>query len=190
MNYAGITLIGIATVAALLIIIPFATADAQLVINATINGEPAFTNSTGTYLSSEWVPPYVAPLPQGWIPQQDTTISLTYTNGTTINQPAFTNSTGTWLISDYMQNEWSPAPYVPPTTSTTSTSTSTSSYTTTWTSVPYTPAPTIIYDDTDEYYLYDGFIKQLAKRTTIGNNYNLVETVSYTHLTLPTTPYV
>ena len=173
MNRADYTLIGIAVIASLLILVPIiSSADAQLVINATINGEPAFTNSTGTYLSSEWVPPYVAPLPQGWIPQQDTTISLTYTNGTTINQPAFTNSTGTWLISDYMQNEWSPAPYVPPTTTSTSTSTFTSS-------VPYTPpqppAPTIIYDDTDEYYLYDGFIKQLAKRTTVGSNYNLVE---------------
>ena len=173
MNRADYTLIGIAVIASLLILVPIiSSADAQLVINATINGEPAFTNSTGTYLSSEWIPPYVAPLPQGWIPQQDTTISLTYTNGTTINQPAFTNSTGTWLISDYMQNEWSPAPYVPPTTTSTSSSTFTSS-------VPYTPpqppAPTIIYDDTDEYYLYDGFIKQLAKRTTVGSNYNLVE---------------
>ena len=106
---------------------------------------------------------------------QNATIPFTYSNnGTTINQPAFINATGTWLISDYMENEWRPAPppYVPPTTSTTSSSTFTSS-------VPYTPpqppAPTIIYDDTDEYYLYDGFIKQLAKRTTVGSNYNLVE---------------
>ena len=105
---------------------------------------------------------------------QNATIPFTYSNnGTTINQPAFINATGTWLISDYMENEWRPAPYVPPTT-TTSTSSSTPT-----SSVPYNPpqppTPTIIYDDTDEYYLYDGFIKQLAKRTTIGNNYDLVE---------------
>ena len=91
MNRADYTLIGIAVIASLLILVPIiSSADAQLVINATINGEPAFTNSTGIYLSSEWVPPYVAPLPQGWIPQQDTTIPFTYNNGTTINQPAFT----------------------------------------------------------------------------------------------------
>ena len=72
MNRSDITLVGIATVASLLILIPLGVglADAQIsnstltITNSTGTFDvPAFTNSTGTFLMSEWVEPVPEPEP-------------------------------------------------------------------------------------------------------------------------------
>ncbi len=117
---------------------------------------------------------------------QNSTIPFTYSNnGTTIDQPAFINGTGTWLISDYMENEYRPyvAPYVPPTS--TSTSTPTSNYVAPDNSIP---GQYVFPSYPDEYYLYDGFINQLAKRTTIGENFNLIENYITGEATIESNP--
>ena len=108
---------------------------------------------------------------------QNATIPITYNNGTTFNQPAFINATGTWLISDYMENEWRPAPYVAPPPQQPSQPSQPSQPTYTPTYTPPVPVPyNIAYPDgADEYYLHDGFIKQIAERTTVGSNFILVE---------------
>ena len=78
MHRSDYALIGIATVASLLILIPLGVglADAQIsnstltITNSTGTFDvPAFTNSTGTYLISEWVPPYVEPTVQPVVQQ-------------------------------------------------------------------------------------------------------------------------
>ena len=122
--------------------------------------------------------PFVTQNVEGQV-SQNATIPFTYSNnGTTIDQPAFINATGTWLISDYMENEYRPyvAPYVPPTSTSTHTASvytpPTSNYVAPDNSIP---GQYVFPSYPDEYYLYDGFINQLAKRTTIANNYDLVE---------------
>ncbi|MDB4342111.1 fibronectin type III domain-containing protein [Nitrosopumilus sp.] len=130
MNRADYTLIGIATIASLLILIPLGVglADAQI-SNSTISvtnstgtfDVPAFTNSTGTYLMSELVPP---PVPEP--------------------EPVVTTSSSTPSIPILPTGSLSVQKYVTPT-------------------FP------------DEYYIQDDLFKVLAKRTTVGSNYDLVE---------------
>jgi hypothetical protein len=96
--------------------------------------------------------------------------TITVTNSTgTFDVPAFTNSTGTFLISQWVPPYVAPEPVVeePPVEET-----------------PYVPPqPTgSLYIQTyttpifpDEYVVVDEIQEQLAKRITIGDNYNLVE---------------
>ena len=105
------------------------------------------------------------PIPEAFGQVADTTISITNSSGT-FDVPAFTNSTGTYPMSDFVLPVTEPEPVVEP--------------------EPFVPAPILptgslsvqkytIPTFPDEYYVQDDLFEVLAKRTTIGNNYDLVE---------------
>ena len=95
----------------------------------------------------------------------DETVVITNSTGT-FEVPAFTNSTGTFPYYDYVfpAPEPEPEPFVEPEPFIPSLPTGTLSV------QQYTP-PTF----PDEYFMHDDLFNQIAKRTTIGSNYNLVE---------------
>ena len=106
-------------------------------------------------------------IPEAFGQVADTTISITNSSGT-FDVPAFTNSTGTYPMSDFVLPVIEPEPVV---------------------EIPFVEPEPFVSQPTgllniqtyttptfpDEYYVQDDLFEVLAKRTIVGNNYDLVE---------------
>jgi len=100
--------------------------------------------------------------------QSNSTLTITNSTGT-FDVPAFTNSTGTYLISEWVEPVPEPEPFVEPPVFVAPEP------------VPVLPTGTLSVQKyttptfPDEYYIQDDLFEVLAKRTTVGSNYDLVE---------------